>query len=78
MRLATGVPKFDDPKELKNDSALVKRGVYMRVGPFTDTFLPDINAAVTLIQPLTDPPPKTVPSCGEVTCTACTIRYFVQ
>ncbi len=62
------MPKFDDPKELKYDSALVKRGVYMRIGLLTDTFLRDINAAVTVIQPLTDPPPKTIPSCSEVTC----------
>lgn len=77
MRLVTIESKFDYLRELKYHSALVKRGVYMRIGLFTDTFLPDINAAVTVIQPLTDPPPKTVPSCGEVTCTACTIRYLV-
>jgi hypothetical protein len=58
MRLATRVPKFDDTKELKYDSALVKRGVYMRIGLLADTLLPDINAAVTVIQSLTDPPRK--------------------
>ena len=29
---------------------MVRRGVYMRIGLFTDTFLPEINGAVTVIQ----------------------------
>jgi hypothetical protein len=50
MRLVTIVSKFDYLRELKYHSALVKRGAYMRVGLFTDTFLPEINGVVTVIQ----------------------------